>query len=488
MIVVDPRRIQMALIADLHLQVRPGTNIALLNAMMKVILDQGLEDKAFIEERTEGFDELKDALKAVSLEEAASITGVPADRIEKAALAYGKAGAASILYCMGVTQHTTGVDSVLSVANLAMLTGNLGKPGTGVNPLRGQNNVQGACDMGGLPNVFPGYQPVINDTVVKRFTSAWGVPLSSAVGLTVTEMTEAALQGTMKAIYVVGENPLISDPDIHHTKKAFSSLEFLVVQDIFLTETAEMANVVLPSACWAEKVGSFSNTERRVQMVRKAINPPGEAKPDSEIICAIAKAMGAQGFDYASPQEIFEEIRKATPQYAGITYERVNTSEGVQWPCPSEDHPGTRILHGQKFTRGQGKFSPIVHKPSDELPDDQYPFILTTGRVMFQYHTGTMTRRSPNLEKEAPEAFIEVNPEDAGDAGIKDGHYAEVSSRRGTITLRVKVTDGIKKGIVYIPFHFVEAAANMLTNPAIDPVAKIPEYKVCAVKVSPVTA
>jgi len=488
-IVVDPRRVQIARLADMHLQLRPGTNIALLNAMMKVILDAGLEDKPFIEERTEGFAELQEALQSVSLEEAAAVTGIPQETIEQAALAYAKADRASILYCMGITQHTTGVNGVLTVANLAMLTGNIGKPGTGVNPLRGQNNVQGACDMGGLPNVFPGYQPVINETVSASFAEAWGVAaLSPTVGLTITEMTDAAINGTLKAMYVVGENPIISDPDMQHTRHGFESLDFLVVQDIFMTETAQCADVVLPSACWAEKVGTFSNTERRVQMVRKAVDPPGEAKPDSEIICAVAKAMGARGFDFAGAQDIFEEIRSVTPQYAGITYARIDTPESVQWPCPNEDHPGTPVLHGQKFARGQGKFSPVVYQPSAEVPDAEYPLVLTTGRIMFQYHTGTMTRRSPALETEAPEAFVEINPEDARQLGITQDRYARVSSRRGSITIKVKVTDAIKHGIVYIPFHFVEAAANMLTNPAVDPVAKIPEYKVCAVNVTPISA
>lgn len=484
-IVIDPRRIQMALIADMYLPVNPGTNIAILNGMMKVILEAGLEDKKFIEERTEGFAEFKESLADFSLADAESITGVPANLVEEAALAYGKAEKAAILYCMGVTQHTTGVNGVLTVANLAMLTGNIGRPGTGVNPLRGQNNVQGACDMGGLPNVFPGYQPVIDEDVRGKFENAWGVTLSPTVGLTVTEITEAAVTGAIKGIYVIGENPLLSDPDLHHTTKAFKSLDFLVVQDIFLTETAQVAHVVLPSTCWAEKEGTFSNTERRVQMVRKAVNPPGEAKADSDIICSVAKAMGAADFNFSTAREIFEEVRTVTPQYAGITYERLAAPDGVQWPCPAEDHPGTPILHTQKFSRGMGKFSAIAYQQPAEVPDADYPYTLTTGRLMFQYHTGTMSRRSPALENEAPEPFVEISLEDAARVGISHGQWVEVSSRRGVIKIKANVSKGIKRGIVYIPFHFIEAAANVLTNPAIDPVAKIPEYKVCAVKVAP---
>jgi len=484
-IVADPRKIQLCEIADIYLPMKSGADVALLNGMMKVIIDQGLEDKEFIKERTEGFDELLKILEQVSLAEVAEITQVPAEDIEKAARIYAQAERASLIYSMGITQHTTGTDNVMSTANLAMLTGNIGKPGTGVNPLRGQNNVQGACDMGSLPSVFSGYQAVTNDELRAKMAKAWGVAeLPAKVGLTVIEMMNAAASGELKAMYIIGENPLLSDPDINHVKQALEKLDFLVVQDIFPTEVTAVADVILPAACWAEQDGTFTNTDRRVQRVRKAVEPPGEARPDWQITCQLAGLMGASDlFAFTSAEEVFAEACQVTPLYHGMSYKALEQPDGLQWPCPSEGHPGTAVLHQQQFSRGKGKFHPVAFREPAEVPDKDYPYLLTTGRVISQWHTGSMTRRSPALESEFPEAFVEINPEDARELGIKNSEQVEVSSRRGKIQLKTLVTDKIKQGIVFIPFHYAEAAANVLTNPALDPVAKIPELKVCAVKI-----
>jgi formate dehydrogenase alpha subunit len=484
-VVADPRIIPLACIADVYLRQRPGSDAALINGMMKVIVDHDLQDKKFIEERTEGFDDFVKALEDYPLPEVERITGVPAQDIEEAALLYARAERGAIIYAMGITQHTTGTDNVLALANLALLTGNIGRPGTGVNPLRGQNNVQGACDVGCLPNVLPAYQSVTDPERRANVAKAWGVAeLPAEVGLTVVEMTNAAAEGKLKALYIMGENPMVSDPDINHVRHGLESLDFLVVQDIFLTETAQLADVVLPSACWAEKDGTFTATDRRVQIIRKAIEPPGEAKSDWEILCALGKELGAGGlFPFASSGEIFEELRQVTPSYAGITLERLNRPQGLQWPCPTEDHPGTPILHVQQFTRGRGKFHAIHYKAPAEEPDAEYPFILTTGRTLFHYHTRSMTGRSPSLDSEMPEGHLEINPLDAAKLGIVDGDVVVVSSRRGAIETKAFVTEQVGEGVVFMPFHFAEGAANVLTNSALDPVAKIPELKVCAVKI-----
>lgn len=478
-IVADPRKIHIANFADLHVRQRPGTDVALLNGMMHVILREGLQDDAFIGSRTENFDAFKETIDRYPPEKAAEITGVAAEDIVRMARTYGQAQATSILYCMGITQHTTGVDNVLSCANLAMLTGNIGRPGTGVNPLRGQNNVQGCCDVGALANVLPGYQPVIDEAKRTGVEQVWGCAIPGRVGLTVTGMLDAAHAGTLKALYVMGENPMVSDPDINHVRESLEALDLLIVQDIFLTETAQLADVVLPAASFAEKDGTFTNTERRVQLVRKAIDPPGEARQDWEIVCQLAAKMGCRGFDFADPAAVFAEIRQVTPQYKGMSHERLGI-EGLQWPCPAEDHPGTPILHGKNFTRGEGRLSAVEYKPPQEEPDGEYPFVLTTGRIAFHYHTGSMTRRSETLEGEAPESFVEVNPADAARLGIAHGETVRVYSRRGELRLKAVVTERVPVSTLFIPFHFAEAAANVLTNPVIDPVAKIPEYKVCA--------
>ena len=382
---------------------------------------------------------------------------------------------------MGITQHSTGTDNVLSTANLAMLTGNLGKECVGVNPLRGQNNVQGACDMGALPVFFPGYQSVADPKIRSKFEEAWGVKLPDRSGLPVTEAINAAYDGRLKGLYIMGETPMVSDPDINHVEAALKNLDFLVVQDIFLTETAELADVVLPSACFAEQEGTFTSTERRVQLVRKAIDPPGEARSDWEILIDISNRMGYP-MNYSSPAEILDEIASLTPIYGGIVFNRL-AGDGLQWPCPSVDHPGTPYLHKGKFSRGLGLFSAIDYIPAAELPDEEYPLLLTTGRILYHYHTGSMSRRSKGLDAHRPEGYIEISPETAGELGIADGEMVKVSSRRGEVNVKAMVTSWPNPGVVFMPFHFAEAAANVLTNPALDPKAKIPEFKVCAVKI-----
>jgi formate dehydrogenase alpha subunit len=482
-LVVDPRTTQMSMLADMHLKPLPGTDVVWLNGMMNCIIAEGLADEAFISERTEGFDDLKKAVADFTPEFVEEIAGIPADELVQAARIYAEADSASIVYAMGITQHTTGVDNVLSCANLAMLTGNVGRPSTGVNPLRGQNNVQGACDMGGLPNVYPGYQSVTDPEVRAKFEKAWGTSLSENVGLTVTEMVELAGSGEIRGMYVMGENPLVADADINHAREAMKNLDFLVVQDIFLSETAEIADVILPGSSYAEKTGTFTATDRRVQMVNQAIEPLGDSKPDWEIVQLLADKMGGRGFNFASPEEILTEIAELTPIYGGFNYQRLIGGAVLQWPCPSEDHPGTQYLHKGKFSRGLGKFHAIAYKEPAEMTDEAYPLILTTGRIMFHYHTGTMSRRAEKLNQEVPEGYVEMHPKDAKLIGVNGHKKVKVSSRRGEIELLVRVTDRIKPGVVFIPFHFAEAAANALTNSAFDPIAKIPEYKVCAVKV-----
>ncbi|SFM89263.1 formate dehydrogenase major subunit [Thermodesulforhabdus norvegica] len=481
LIVADPRKIDLAHEAHIYLPIRPGTDIALVNAMMHVILKEGLHDQAFIDEHTEGFEDLRRVVEKYTPEYAAEITGVKAEDIIAAARMYGSAGRAAIVYCMGITQHTKGTDNVKSLANLALICGNIGKPGSGINPLRGQNNVQGACDMGGLPATYPGYQPVNNPDVKKKFEAAWGVKLSDKVGLTVVEMGHAALDGRVKAMYVMGENPALSDPDLHHLQEAFKKLDLLIVQDIFFNDTCRYAHVVLPSASFAEKDGTFTNTERRVQRVRRALDPPGEARDDWWIISQVASRLGYP-MSYESAEEIFEEIRKVTPQYAGITYKRIEKC-GIQWPCPSEDHPGTPILHVGKIARGRGLLTPIEYRPPVEQPDSEFPFVLTTGRNYYHYHTGTMTRRSRVSNYYVPEPYLEMNPYDAEEMGISDGEVVKVMSRRGEIAVKVKISDRVKRGEVFSTFHFSEAAANILTIAELDPVAKIPEFKVTAVRI-----
>ena len=482
LIVVDPRQIKLTHHADMWLRPNLGADVAWINGLMHVIIKEGLHDQSFIENRTTGFEELKAMVEKFTPDYVESITGIPAQQIIEAARLYGNAGAGSILYCMGITQHTTGTDNVKSLANLAMLCGNMGIEGGGVNPLRGQNNVQGACDMGGLPNVYTGYQKVTDEAARSKMEKAWGVTgLPDQPGLPVTHMVPKAHEGLLKAMYIIGENPLVSDPDLNHAEESFTHLDFLVVQDIFMTETAQQADVVLPSTCFAEKEGTFSNTERRVQRVRKALDSPGSAREDWRITAEIARRLGYP-MHYASAEEIFTEIAELTPSYAGITYDRIE-EEGIHWPCPNPEHPGTPILHTQQFTHGRGVFHAIDYIPPAEQVDADYPLYLTTGRLLYQYHTGTMTRRTEGLNERAPGSFVEISFADADRHGLKDGDKIRIASRRGEITAQVKISEQAVDGTIFIPFHFAEAAANRLTNAALDPVANIPEFKVCAVKI-----
>ncbi|MHC4456707.1 MAG: formate dehydrogenase subunit alpha [Planctomycetota bacterium] len=486
LIVVDPRKIELAKYATIYMAQDNGTDVAWINAMCNVIIKEGLYDQKYIEQRTENFEELKKTVAQYTPEYVEKITKIPPNLLIEAARLYAKSKKAMIVYSMGITQHTTGVDNVKSLANLAMLTAHVGFASTGVNPLRGQNNVQGACDLGALPNVFSGYQKVTDDAVRAKFEKTWKVGnLPSKPGLTVTEIINKALEGQIKGLYIMGENPVISDPDSNHVRKALEKLDFLAVNEIFLSDTAEYADVILPAASFAEKDGTFTNTERRVQRIRKAIEPLGEAKADWQILSEIAKRCAYDGMDYSHPSDIMDEIAELTLIYSGTCYDRLDPF-GLQWPCPSKDHPGTVYLHKDKFTKGKGTFMPCVYVAADELPDEEYNFVLSTGRIYWHWHTGTMTRRTSTLDREVPAGFVEINPKDAEKLVIKQGDRVKVSSRRGQIQTHVLVTEKVNQGSVFVPFHFREAAANVLTNPAVDPLAKIPEYKVCAVKVEKV--
>jgi len=483
LIVVDPRKIELAKYATIHMRQNNGTDVAWINAICNVIIKENLFDRQYIEQRTENFEKLKKAVEDYTPEYAEKITGVASDSLIQGARLYAKAKKAMIVYSMGITQHTTGVDNVKSLANLAMLTGHVGFESTGVNPLRGQNNVQGACDVGALPNVFSGYQSVADDAVRDKFAKVWQVEnLPAKLGLTVTEIFKKAQEGKVKGLYIMGENVVISDPDSNNVRKALQNLDFLVVQDIFLSDTAQYADVVLPAASFAEKDGTFTNTERRVQRIRKAIEPPGQARADWEIICEVSKRCGYKQTDYANPSQIMDEIAELTPIYGGISYDRLDPF-GLLWPCPSKDHPGTRYLHKDKFTKGKGTFMPCAYVAPNEVADDEYNFTLSTGRIYWHWHTGTMTRRTSTLDREVPAGYVEIHPKDAKRLQLKDGAVVKVSSRRGEIEIPIKITEKVKEGSVFIPFHFREAPANVLTNPAVDPIAKIPEYKVCAVKI-----
>jgi formate dehydrogenase alpha subunit len=496
LLVADPRRVGLAVEADLHLQHRVGTDLALLNGLMHIILRDGRQDDAFIASRTEGFDRFKTVLEKYPPQAVSGITGVPTEQLEAAARMLAENRPGALLYSMGITQHTVGVANVMACADLQMMLGNMGVPGGGVNPLRGQNNVQGACDMGGLPNVFSGYQRVDDPAAREKFEKAWGVPLPAQAGLTVTEMLDGAEQGRIRCLYIIGENPMTSDPDLNHVRRALEKTEFLVVQEIFFSETCRFADVVLPAASFAEKDGTFTNTERRIQRVRKAVEPPGEAREDLRITAELARRMiglGAAapgkdashaGWAYRVASEVMDEIGALTPSYRGVSHERLDGGASLAWPVVDLGHPGTPILHVGTFTRGPGRFVPVEHLPPDEQPDENYPLVLTTGRVLYHWHGGEMTRRARNLNAMYPEALVEIHPIDARRAGIDDGAAVKVASRRGEIVARASVTDRVAQGLVFSTFHFPESAANFLTNPALDPVAKIPEFKACAVRIS----
>ncbi|MCI0887021.1 MAG: formate dehydrogenase subunit alpha [Chloroflexi bacterium] len=500
LIVINPRRIEMCDFAEIWMRPRPGTDVALLNGMAKVILDEGLADFDFIENRTEGFDEWRETVDKYNLEYVEQITGVPADDIAQAARIYAKPAfsGSCLIWGMGITQHTNGTANAHGLLNLSFVAGQLGKPGGGISPLRGQNNVQGCGDAGCVPNSFPGYQ-VLSDDSVAKFQEAWGNhPLPPEPGLVITDMVEAMNSGRMKALYVTGENPLLSEPDLHHAEKAFKNLEFLVVQDIFLHETAEIADVVLPATTFAEKDGTFTNSERRVQRVRKAVEPVGESRPDWEIICDLGRrisrklALGAeQEFQYNHPSEIWDEMARLTPSMAGISYDRLEREGGIQWPCPTPDHPGTRFLYEHDFPRGpRAKFVPFDQGPqAEEMPSKRFPLFMSTGRTLYHWHGGTITRRSDHLLAKAPELDISMNAEDGDRYGVEDGEWIRLRSRRGDLEGRVVYTEKMRAGEVFVPFvKLKDHAANFLTNAALDPTSRIPEYKVCAVRIEKIEA
>lgn len=507
LVVADPRAIDITEFAALHLKHKPGTDVALINGLMNIILDEGWHDQDFIEARTEGFEEFRQTVEKYTPEEVSRITGVPAEDLHAAASLLALNKPMAVIWAMGITQHTTGVMNVLSLGNLQMLLGNMGIPGGGANPLRGQNNVQGACDMGGLPNVFPGYQRVTDPESREKFAGAWSLRSASSQqaarpafgdqpGLTVTEIVNGAGTGDIRAIYILGENPVMTDPDVNHVRECLQASEFIVLQDIFPSETSRYADVLLPGSPWAEKSGTFTNTERRIQLVRPALAPPGEAQTDWRITVQIAqRVLELQGlqpvgphadWDYESPSQIQNEIATLTPSYAGVTHARLEQGDQLHWPVKSPDHPGTPILHVDQFARGQGKFHSCEHLPAKELPDSEYPLYLTTGRVLYHWHGGEMTRRAKGLKEVYPETLLEISPEDAAHMGLNGTNKVKVTSRRGEMVARVAVTDRVSPGVVFGNFHFPdEQNVNNLTIAALDPVAKIPEYKVCAVKVEP---
>ena len=478
-IVVDPRRTQIADLADLHLSPRLGTDIAWINCFLNVIIQEGLIDEDFISKRTSGFDEVREAVSKYTPQAVEKITGIPSQRLRDAALAYGSADKAAIVYAMGITQHTTGTDNVQALANLALATGNIGREGTGVYPLRGHQNVQGACDMGALPDLYSGYQRVAQAR--GKFEKAWSRPLPENPGLTALDMMDAAKEGRVRGLLVVGENPMMSYPDQNTVRQALESLEFLAVCDIFPTETTELADVVLPAASFAEKDGTFTSTERRIQLVRRALPPCGESRSEWEVISDLLTRFGVSA-DYRSPADVMDEIARVTPIYGGVSHDRLD-SGGLQWPCPSRDHPGTGILHAEKFSVGLARFRPVEHKEPFEAPDEEFPLLLTTGRSLYHFHTGTMTRRTSLLEREVPGPYVEMNPEDAQRAGIRSGQKVIVESRRGRLYMDARLTLNVPKGVLFVPFHFNEACANVLTSKALDPQSKIPEFKVTAARI-----
>ena len=480
LIVVDPRRIELAECSDLWLRLRPGTDVALINGIMNIILANGWEDREFIEKRTEEFEKFRDNIQKYPPELVSQITGVPVEQLVEAARIYATAERAMIFYTLGITEHTTGTDNVMSLANLAMLTGNVGKENSGVNPLRGQNNVQGSCDMGALPGDYPGYQKVKNPEAQKKFEEAWGVTLSSNVGLMLPDMFPAAINKDLRAMYIMGEDPVVTDADANHVRKGIESLDFLVVQDIFMSETAKMADVVLPGASFAEKTGTFTNAERRIQMVNQAIKPIGNAKTDGDIICKLAERMGYP-FSYNSSEEIMQEVARLTPLYGGVTHERLGT-QGLQWPVPSFEHPGSKVLHQETFSRGKGLFMAIAHQEANEQPNEEYPFLLSTGRKLSHYNV--FTQNSEALESYSPEELAEINPVDAKRLSFEEGERVKVTSRRGELETKIRITERVPPGMVFMTFHYKGTPTNVLTNGASDKVSKTYEYKACGVQIT----
>ena len=483
LIVADPRKIWLTEVADLHLQLRPGTDVALLTAMAHVIIGEDLVDRAFIEAHTENYESVVEAVADTTPEWAEGLTGIPADDIRTAARWYATTRKAGIYYTLGVTEHTHGTDNVYSLANLVLMTGHLGFRSAGMNPLRGQNNVQGANDAGASPVFYPGYQRVEDPTARTKFEAAWGVPLSPEPGLNLNVMMKALAKGDVKGLFVMGEDIVISEPNCSRVETGLNQAEFLVVQDIFPNETMRYADVVMPAACFAEKDGVFTNSDRRVQRVRKAVEPPGQARPDWEILCELARAAGYPMPHYPSPAEIYDEMAGLAQQFQGLSHARIEAEGGLQWPCPSPDHPGTPTLHAGAPIRGTGLFQAVTFRPSDELPDDEYPLVLSTGRTLYHYNAATQTRRASGAMLKQPGNFVEMHRRDARRLGVGDGERVRVVSRRGAVEASVLVSPRMRRGCVWMPLHFPESMTNRLTNDAGDPVTQTGEYKVCAVRV-----
>ena len=485
LIVADPRKIELTKYADVWVSQKSGSDVMLINGLMHIIIKEGWADEEFIKNRVEGYEELKAHLESFTPEIVSKETGISIEELYKIADMYANSGASAIFYSMGITQHINGTGNVMSLADLAMITGNIGKPATGVNPLRGQNNVQGACDLGALPNVYPGYQKVVLPEIKEKFEKMWNTKgLSDKVGLSVVEIMNAILDDKVKALYVMGENPMVSDPNLNHVEEALKKVPLLIVQDIFLTETAQLADYVLPALSFLEKDGTFTSSERRIQMLQPVIENKTEAKPDWEIVQMIANAMGEDGFNFNSSADIMEEIRAVSPIYAGVSYSRdILHTEGLQWPVKDMEHPGTPYLHKGEFSRGKGKLIPVEYVPPVETPDEEYPFVLSTGRILFHYHTGTMTRKVDGLNGFVKDAYVEISADDAEELGVSDGEKIVVETRRGKITTNALISEKVRKGFIFAPFHFAEAAANRLTLDVLDPIAKIPSLKVAACKV-----
>ena len=485
LIVVDPRKTELAREADLHISLKSGTDAALINGIMHIIIEEELYAKEYGESKVERFEEVKELVSKYNPELVSKITTVPVDQIYEAARMYANAERAGIFYTLGITEHTTGTSNVMNLSNLALLCGNIGIEGAGINPLRGQNNVQGACDMAALPNYFPGYHKVLEEENVKKFEEHWNCTLNRKMGLRIPEMLDGAAEGSVKAMYIMGEDPVLSDPDANHVKHAINSLDFLVVQDINMTETAKLADVVLPATCYAEKDGTFTASERRVQRVRKAVEAPGKARIDWTILAEVSKRLGGHGFDWKCAEDIFNEIRKCIPNYSGISYEKIDRLNGVQWPCTSEDHEGSKYLHKGKFARGERALMvPVEYEGPKELENDEYPIILSTGRAL--YHYNVMTRYSNALDGILPHELVEICAEDAAKYGLEDGDFMRVTSRRGSVVGRAKITERVKPGLIYMTFHFSETPVNQLTSAHYDPITKTAEYKVTAVNIKKV--
>ena len=488
LVVADPRAIWMTSIAEKHLQLNPGTDVWLLNSMAHVIVAEDLIDREFIENQTENFEQVKEAIASYTPEKAEEITGISADDIRWTARQYAMTEKAGIYYTLGITEHAHGTDNVYALANLVLMTGHLGKPSTGMNPLRGQNNVQGANDAGATPMFYPGYQRVDDPEVQAKYEKSWGVPLSPVPGLNLNEMMKTVGE-QMRGFFVMGEDIVLSEPNVLELEKGLNKVDFIVMQDAFMNETARFADVILPAAVFAEKEGTFTNSERRVQRVRKAVEPPGEALPDWEILIMLANKMGAN-WSYNDPAEIYAEMVKDVPQFAGISHEKLEKIDagedsiaGLQWPCSDADHPGTKFLHEDGILRGKGLFTPVHYIPPAELPDEEYGLFLSTGRTLYHYNAATQTRRESGLDAKQSEAFVELHPSDARKRGIHHGDMVAVTTRRGSVQLRAMVSRQVRPGCIWMPLHFAEARANVLTNDVGDAVTGTAEYKVCAAEV-----